>query len=227
MINGDSPTSDRQARADWIKVFLSNSYCKAEEKQQWSYYGRTNAKIMLDDGVTRSIEVLGSTYDLKSLHFHWGSPNNAGSEHILDGIHYDCEAHFVHKNERNGVAVIAVLYEKNAGINKAFNPIVDALPEIVYKGKRVSLPSQLHLQQLLTQDSENFYHYNGSLTTPECDETVSWFILKGINYIGKTQMAPFYKLRTVTETESHENCNLVNNYRLTQELNGRIVFSPK
>jgi len=30
--------------------------------------------------------LLSSTYDLKSLHFHWGKDNEQGSEHVINHI---------------------------------------------------------------------------------------------------------------------------------------------
>uniref|UniRef100_A0A914W530 Carbonic anhydrase n=1 Tax=Plectus sambesii TaxID=2011161 RepID=A0A914W530_9BILA len=40
---------------------------------------------------------LGGRYDLIGFHFHWGTHDNVGSEHTLNGLHYPLEAHFVHK----------------------------------------------------------------------------------------------------------------------------------
>jgi len=35
-----------------------------------------------------------------SIHFHWGSPSNKGSEHSINNERYDAEIHIVHKNYR-------------------------------------------------------------------------------------------------------------------------------
>ncbi|CAJ0948227.1 unnamed protein product, partial [Mesorhabditis belari] len=57
------------------------------------------------------------------MHAHWGSPDQNGSEHVIDGIQYPMELHFVHYNKKKystfsgsigqpgGIAVIAVLVQ--------------------------------------------------------------------------------------------------------------------
>ena len=55
-------------------------------------------------------------------HWHWGTNNSVGSEHVLDGMKYPLEIHMVHFNEKysdlkeaslhpDGVAVNAFLYK--------------------------------------------------------------------------------------------------------------------
>lgn len=59
---------------------------------------------------------LSTDYKLHSIHFHWGTDNNVGSEHTVNGKAYPMEMHVVHtkndlsfeeaKNSPNGLAVI-------------------------------------------------------------------------------------------------------------------------
>lgn len=56
------------------------------------------------------------------------------------------------------------------------------------------------------------YYYLGSLTTPTCDEVVNWIVRKDVQPMTNAE----YLLFTSKE---------INNYRLTQPLNGRNVTS--
>lgn len=38
--------------------------------------------------------------------------------------------------------------------------------------------ADLALKDLLPDDQESFYTYEGSLTTPSCSETVTWIVMK-------------------------------------------------
>ncbi|XP_044864233.1 carbonic anhydrase 3-like isoform X3 [Mauremys mutica] len=60
--------------------------------------GRT-CKVVFDDTFNRSVlrnGPLPGIYRLRQLHFHWGSSNDHGSEHIVDGVKYAGELHLVH-----------------------------------------------------------------------------------------------------------------------------------
>lgn len=65
---------------------------------------------------------MGDFYEAMAVHFHWGSPQQKGSEHLLNGRRYDLEMHIVHRNTRyqsdeearnqtDGLAVLAVLFK--------------------------------------------------------------------------------------------------------------------
>ncbi|MNI75377.1 Carbonic anhydrase precursor [compost metagenome] len=64
---------------------------------------------------------------------------------------------------------------------------------------------------LLIPPKLNYYHYLGSLTTPPLTENVEWYVLKDPVEISHEQLKEFYKYYD-------------NNYRETQQLNGRQVF---
>jgi hypothetical protein len=65
---------------------------------------------------------LKNSYTLDQFHAHWGSTNDCGSEHTIDGQAFAGEIHFVHWNRqygtidqavrhRDGLAVVAVFLE--------------------------------------------------------------------------------------------------------------------
>lgn len=43
---------------------------------------------------------LRDEYEYLSLHFHWGSKNSRGSEHVLNDIRYPLELHIIHMNRK-------------------------------------------------------------------------------------------------------------------------------
>ena len=65
---------------------------------------------------------LKQAYQLLQLHFHWGSVDNQGSEHTLNGKRFSMEMHLVHKSSSvksvdlalenlEGLAVAAFFFE--------------------------------------------------------------------------------------------------------------------
>uniref|UniRef100_A0A915CTZ2 Carbonic anhydrase n=1 Tax=Ditylenchus dipsaci TaxID=166011 RepID=A0A915CTZ2_9BILA len=111
---------------------------------------------------------LKGKYLLYQFHFHWSRRFSNGSEHTIDHKHYPVEIHMVHiredltldeaYNATDGVAVLAVF----------------SLRKLASQGDKVSL--DFSPGHLLPSNTENFYHYEGSLTTPGCFETVDWMV---------------------------------------------------
>lgn len=75
---------------------------------------------------------LNSVYKAQQIHFHWGSPNEMGSEHMIDSTRYHGELHVVHMNcaynsiseainERDGFLVLAILLRINCVSRKTLN----------------------------------------------------------------------------------------------------------
>jgi carbonic anhydrase len=123
--------------------------------------------IQLNFNAGSSIEVDEDVFELKQIHFH--SP----SENTIGGKYSPLEAHFVHANKKNELAVLAVLYNEG-NKNNAIQQLINNTPQ---QGQTVRLSSAINVNALLPE-SKAYYRFNGSLTTPPCTEGVRWFVLK-------------------------------------------------
>ena len=52
-----------------------------------------------------------------------------------------------------------------------------AIDKIIKSGKSAKMTA-FPLVDLLPRNTDSFYRYNGSLTTPGCDEVVVWSVLR-------------------------------------------------
>lgn len=174
---------------------------------------------------------LCTAYKLAQLHIHWGSDDNKGSEHTVNGEHYPVEFHFVHYKARHDdlgqalqfpeedtLAVLGVFGEVSEEENSKLSPLLDNL-ELVQDthGEFEQIPS-FPASNLLPDSLEKFYRYSGSLTTPTCNEVVAWTVAQTTIPISQSQLD---KLRSL---KLEDGTPMVDNYRPVQELNGRQVF---
>lgn len=149
-----------------------------------------------------SIDVNGTTYELKQFHFH------GQSEHTINGKRYPLEVHLVHQSEAGDYVVVGVLFE--AGSESSFLAnFSDNLPAI--KGEEYITSDTLDAIDLIPANA-GYYNYQGSLTTPPCSETVNWFVLKTPLQASAAQLQKFTTI-------------LKDNYRPIQDLNGREIRS--
>lgn len=107
-------------------------------------------------------------YELVQFHFH------TPSEHLMDHNSREMELHLVHKNTDDQLAVVGVMIEPGAK-NQALEEILSNTPAGPGQEKVTDLP--VDASQLLPRD-RSFYHYQGSLTTPPCSESVNWVVMK-------------------------------------------------
>ena len=128
------------------------------------------------------IRIDGKAFDLLQFHFH------RPSEEHINGKPSAMVVHFVHKNDSGEVAVLGVLLQEgneNPGIKTLWSY---APPK---EGPEVA-PDNVAFNptNLLPREME-FFHYDGSLTTPPCTEKVKFFILKSQVNISKEQITQF------------------------------------
>ncbi|XP_060906403.1 carbonic anhydrase 14 isoform X3 [Labrus mixtus] len=172
------------------------------------------------------------------LHLHWGSggPSNGGSEHTINGLSADAELHVVHYNselypnmstammKRDGLAVLGILIVTGEETNLAFNNIINYLSRIRHADQKAFIPA-FDVQSLLPKDLGRYYRYNGSLTTPPCYQSVIWSLFHERVQISKAQLLRLETLLYSSKSDEPDRMLLQDNYRTTQPLNHRVVFS--
>jgi carbonic anhydrase len=147
------------------------------------------------------IRIDGKPFDLVQFHFH------RPSEEHIDGKPSAMVIHFVHKNAEGELAVLGVMLREgneNPGIKTLWTHAPKSEgPEVVPDGVMFN-PANLLPREM------DFFHYDGSLTTPPCTEKVKFYILKTQVNVSKEQMAEFpFKM----------------NARPIQPANGRPIYT--
>ncbi|XP_068179960.1 carbonic anhydrase 14 isoform X2 [Antennarius striatus] len=172
------------------------------------------------------------------MHLHWGSggPSYGGSEHTINGLSADAELHVVHYNselypnmstamtQRNGLAVLGILIVTGEETNLAFNNILNYLGRVRHADQSVSIPA-FDVQSLLPKDLGRYYRYNGSLTTPPCYQSVIWTLFHERVQISKAQLLKMETILYSSKAEEKDRMLLQDNYRETQPLNHRVIFT--
>jgi len=152
-----------------------------------------------------SLTLNGVVYGLSQFHFH------TLSEHTVAGQPAAMELHAVFADPASdNKAVVGQLFV----IGKANRFIAELLEHGLpaKSGDEVIAPSQpINVADALTHTSR-YYTYPGSLTTPPCTETVTWFVLHDYAQLSSEQYDAFRHI-------------LGNNFRPTQKRNGRTIRS--
>lgn len=192
-----------------------------------------SVQVDFNDSDDRSVMTggpLDGPYRLKQFHFHWGKKHNVGSEHTVDGRSFACELHLVHWNARkysnfgeaasapDGLAVVGVFLEmgdEHPGLNR----LTDALYMVRFKGTKAQFCC--FNPKCLLPALRHYWTYPGSLTTPPLSESVTWIVLREPISISEKQMEKFRSLLFTAEDD--ERIHMVNNFRPTQPLKGRVV----
>ncbi|XP_045881395.1 carbonic anhydrase 15-like [Meles meles] len=196
--------------------------------------------LHVDAGPESLLEIRGAglplpAYRALQLHFHWGGPGQAGSEHSLDGQRRPMEMHVVHMNTRyqslgearshpDGLAVLAVQLVEQDTDNANFSALVSGLKNVSQRGASVNLTSTFPLASLLPGASGllRYYRYTGSLTTPGCQPAVVWTVFEDPVPIGRAQVAQFQTVPQAGVPGSSPT-PLTENFRPQQPLGGRRV----
>jgi len=149
-------------------------------------------------------------YVFKSVEFH------APSQHTWEGLHYPLEAHVVHQKVgavgNNDMLIVSVPFDikRTPGGNKFLQIIGwDNLPNT--QGNTYVIPSNRYVDLKYLEYSlvGDYWAYDGSLTTPGCDETVTWRVMERPLGASQAQVDAFKALFTGGNT------------RAIQALNGR------
>lgn len=205
---------------------------------QWDLEDWTN----LGPKVKYPCKRMDNEYRLWQLHFHWGKNDMEGSEHTVDSKMYPLEVHYVHVNEKHkdnvpaaledpeGLMVIGVFFDvkdKRTSMAKRFKKTYNSARNIVKKGlktpgvqgdkKAKSLVLAYWLRR--SEVAMNHYNYQGSLTTPTCNEVVNWVVAKKPVEVWSRDLAQLRKLI------NDKSMPITENWRPVQPLNAREINS--
>eukprot|EP00076_Gallus_gallus_P044152 XP_025009690.1 carbonic anhydrase 12 isoform X2 [Gallus gallus] len=196
-------------------------------------FGLLTVKMHLSP--TMHIRNLPFEYTASQLHLHWGNRNKSeGSEHTVSGKHFAAEVHIVHYNSEkypdiaaamdkaNGLAVLAILLEIGP-FNPSYEKIFRHFRNVKYKDQMVHVPG-FNVQELLPDRPDEYYRYEGSLTTPPCYPSVLWTVFRHPVKISQEQLLALETAMYCTESDDPEPLEMVNNFRNVQEFRERLVF---
>jgi carbonic anhydrase len=175
-------------------------------------------EVPIPEEAGHALAIDDDVYTLVQYHFH------APSEHTVDGVAADVEAHFVHRNERDELAVVGVFLDSDAPPNELLDTIMANAP--AEAGEEVEVDevrSPLELLPLRSSGVEisRYSTYAGSLTTPGCTEGVRWIVLTDTLGASATAVDRMHEvIADFPGYEGHENNN-----RPTQPLNDRSIQS--
>ena len=164
------------------------------------------------------------SYALQQFHFHWGPLQN-GSEHCLDGQSFKGELHFVTKEatrsptDGDSFAVLGVWLVDDPDLDIDGSVWMELLSSLPKKNSETNSANGVKLSDFLPGDM-SYYYYEGSLTTPPCDEVVQWFMLRNPIRVPSVFLS---SLRKLVDGVNGEPLRI--NSRVLQPLNKRVVMT--
>ncbi|XP_031333457.1 putative carbonic anhydrase 3 isoform X2 [Photinus pyralis] len=168
---------------------------------------------------------LSKEYTTDHLHFHWQA------EHTVNRHRYPLEAHIVnfaseYKNMSNavkfedGIAVLGVLYDMSPDDDIELQALTDILDEVENNQISFHVNKEIQLRSFLPRDVAGFFRYDGSLTTPGCDESVTWTVFTNTLPISHNQIKRFEAIKS-------ESGKVTENFRALQKLGNRTLYIKK
>jgi carbonic anhydrase len=165
--------------------------------------------------VGRTAETAPQTWRLEQLHFHWGrkGKKNEGSEHYLLNRPYTMEGHFVHYNakyadvaaavasgNKDALLVVGVMFQVGAtatggtlvadiASSIAAITTTEEVPLTTAKGSFAELAARSGIASSCDPNCANFFAYPGSLTTPTCNEDVTWVVMEAPMTVTQVRLA--------------------------------------
>uniref|UniRef100_A0A8C0GD03 Carbonic anhydrase n=1 Tax=Chelonoidis abingdonii TaxID=106734 RepID=A0A8C0GD03_CHEAB len=177
---------------------------------------------------TMHIRNLPFQYTATQLHLHWGNRNKPeGSEHTVSGRHFAAELHIVHYNsdkypdvtaaidKSDGLAVLAILIEVRC-MSCAFSIVNNAII-------KASVIPGFDIQELLPDQLDEYYRYEGSLTTPPCYPSVLWTVFRHPVKVSEEQLLALETALYCTQPNDPAPLEMVNNFRHIQKFDERLV----
>lgn len=114
----------------------------------------------------------GREFHILQFHFHFKS------EHWIEGKQYPMELHIVHQDcnsQCGGLAVLGIMIDADPAVTEV-PELISIIESIGSDRSEDSKVFKTNPWQWLPGDTKHYYRYEGSLTTPDYDEIVSWIV---------------------------------------------------
>ncbi|XP_077174120.1 carbonic anhydrase 12 isoform X4 [Paroedura picta] len=183
---------------------------------------------------TMHLRSLPHKFSAAQLHLHWGSRNKKdGSEHTVGGKHFAAELHIVHYNsdqyldmdsaadKSNGLAVLAILIQVGQ-FNPSYEKIFSHFQNVKFKDQETYI-SGFNVQELFPDRLDEYYRYEGSLTTPPCYPSVTWTVFRNPVQVSQEQLLALQTALYCTQPDDPAPVEMVDNFRRVQDFE-RMVF---
>lgn len=158
-----------------------------------------NQTIQGDVALGSWLDIDGDRYDLRKISVH------TPSEHRVNGLPYEMEIQFHHRELSGRTAIVAVLVTAGKS-HPALLKLANTLPR--YEGESSTLDRFIWTDVLPAK--RTYWEYEGSETTPPCKEDVEWIVLTN------TIDAATREIDSIAHLQK-------NNARPTQELGRRTL----
>ncbi|XP_074120870.1 carbonic anhydrase 4 [Sminthopsis crassicaudata] len=181
-----------------------------------------SVQVALSDSIKISQGGLPGTYKAVAFHLHWSNSVKKGSEHTINGKSYAME---VRGSSFQGLETLSFSFQASSEKHHGFSNLVENLKNIQHKSKSTSL-KEFSLFDLLPKVDKlkHYYRYQGSLTTPGCQEKVIWTVFHEPIELHEDQILEFSRQLFYNE-EDKENMPIIDNFRKTQALGNRQVYT--
>lgn len=178
---------------------------------------------------------LKGDYKLAEMRFHWGAHESSkGSEHQIDSHSWTLEGHFIYHHtdypdlhhalgEANAVVAIAVFYHAHdddddsdahdEDLYPQWHQLEHALEHRLHNESYENMLEEHDVMDFMPREHmQNFYHYSGSMTVPDCNH-VLWYVMEHDVHMPKDLVHEFEHLSNITM-----------NSRDLQKVNDRMIY---
>ncbi|KAH3727792.1 hypothetical protein DPMN_053737 [Dreissena polymorpha] len=166
-------------------------------------------------------------FRLAQFHLHWGADDTRGSEHTIDGEAFAAELHIVHWNttygsfaaavdKSDGLAVLGIMIE-SGDVHPGFSVVSDNLDGLIQPGSTDTISSSLDPTDLLPDNIDDYWTYEGSVPIPPLYESVRWIVFKEPVEFSHDQLNA---LRSLIDSDGNP---MQDNFRPPQPRKGRQV----
>nr|ANJ65961.1 carbonic anhydrase [Hydroides elegans] len=219
-------------------------------KLNWKYTPH-NAQQLINNGASAQITYessgselaggpLADKYKVAQFHLHWGKTADTGSEHRIDDKMFAAELHIVHYNadkyatfgeaadKSDGLCVLGIFLKSGAAKDHlGLKKMTDLLKEVPNAGDSMSVSGGFDPMCVLPNDTDKYWTYLGSLTTPPLYESVTWIVFKDPIDVTEAQMNAFRSMnqnkKDEPQVQDEFDGKICENYRPPQPLHDRVV----